>query len=254
MITQKIKISSYIKKYDILCDFYLPENMQVKKIIIACHGFGGDKNSSAIISLVKHLIPLNIGVIAFDFPGHGISKTSGYDFTLENCINDVNKIERYIENNFNNIEIGFFATSFGAYVLLLKLSRYRKIYNSIVLRCPAINMKTIFEESILKIDIKDFLNKGECELGYERKIIITKNFYNELVENDIFNIYDTSNKICIIHGTKDNIAPIKDSIKFQEKFKDRVKLYKIIGADHRFKKEGELEEVINIATNYILKN
>ena len=50
------------------------------------------------------------------------------------------------------------------------------------------------------------------------------------------------------------MAPIEDSIKFQKKFSKNVKLYMVKGADHRFKKPGELEEVIKIATNYILNS
>ena len=50
-------------------------------------------------------------------------------------------------------------------------------------------MKNIFENSILRVDLKDFIKKGECELGFERKIIVTKKFYEELIKNDIFKLY-----------------------------------------------------------------
>ncbi len=254
MLKKQFEIKSSNQNYNIFCDLYLPEKDNVEKIIIACHGFGGDKNSSAIFSLAKSLTNFKIAVLAFDFPAHGISNTDGHNFTIKNCVNDINDIEYYIEKEFNNIEIGFFATSFGAYTLLLKLNSSEKIYNSIVLRCPALDMKSVFENSLLKVSLKEFLKNGECKLGFERKIVITKEYYNELIKNNIFKIYDTENKICIIHGTEDDIAPIKDSIKFQKKFNDRVVLYKIKGADHRFKNKGELKQVIDIATNYILEN
>ncbi len=254
MIKKGLNINSSKSSYKISCDLYIPNSNNIKKIIIACHGFGGDKKSSTIISLANSLTCNNIGVIAFDFPGHGDSNTSGYDFRLENCINDINDVEKYIEEKFKNIEIGFFATSFGAYALLLKINRGEKLYKSVILRCPALDMKSIFERSILKISLGEFLKDGKCILGFERKIIITKEYYQELVRNNIFKIYNKSNDILIIHGTEDNIAPIDDSLRFQEMFKNNVKIYKVNGADHRFKKNGELEEVISVATKYILKS
>ena len=216
MLKKEFNINSSKKSYKIFCDLYLPDNRNIKKIIIACHGFGGDKKSSAIIALARSLTNFGIGVITFDFPGHGMSKTDGYYYTVENCINDIDDVEQYIKNNFENIEIGIFATSFGAYVTLLKINKSNDIYNSIVLRCPAINMKKVFEDSLLKMSINEFLEKGECILGFERKIIITKEYYEELVINDIFKIYNNNNKILIIHGTEDTTAPIEDSIKISK--------------------------------------
>ena len=100
MIKEEINIVSSKKLYKIFCDLYLPDDRNVRKIIIACHGFGGDKKSSAIIALARSLTNFGIGVITFDFPGHGMSKTDGYYYTVENCINDIDDVEQYIKNNF----------------------------------------------------------------------------------------------------------------------------------------------------------
>ena len=254
MLEKEFYINSSKENYNIFCDLYLPDNKNIKKVIIACHGFGGDKKSSAIIALAKSLTNFYIGVVAFDFPGHGISKADGYYYTVENCISDIDDVEQYIKNSFKNIEVGFFATSFGAYVTLLKINKSNDIYNSVVLRCPAIDMRKVFENNILKMPINEFLENGKCTLGFERKIIITKEYYDGLVKNDIFKIYNKNNKILIIHGTEDITAPINDSIKFQNMFENNVKLYEIKGADHRFKKPGELDKVISISTKYILEN
>lgn len=252
MLKKNVYIRSSTNKYDISCTIYLPESNNITQVIIACHGFGGDKESSAILLLAKSLTKNNICVIAFDFPGHGTSKTDGHDFSVKNCINDVNDVENYVRVNYKEAKIGFFATSFGAYVLMLKLNQSKNIYDKIVLRCPALNMRKTFEENILKEDLNEFLKRRETLLGYERKIVITKDFYQELIDNDIFKEYDNKNNILIIHGTKDDMAPIDFSVKLTNKFKDRIKLCKIEGANHRFKGEGEIEKVIDIATEYIM--
>ena len=61
--------------YKIPIKEFKPE--KIDKIIIACHGFGGDKESSAIELLAQKLIEENIMVIAFDFPAHGESTAEG---------------------------------------------------------------------------------------------------------------------------------------------------------------------------------
>ena len=80
-----IKIKS-LKNYYININEYIPEKM--KKVIIAVHGFGGDKESTVIVALANELNKYNIGLVCFDFPGHGQSEVDGNYFTVENSIND----------------------------------------------------------------------------------------------------------------------------------------------------------------------
>ncbi len=224
---------------------------KIDKVIIACHGFGGDKESSAIELLAQKLINENILVIAFDFPAHGESSAKGEDYLVKNCINDLITVEEYVAEKYPQKPIGIFATSFGAYVTLLKINQYSNNYFSIVLRAPAICMDEIFENSIIREDISDFKKRGYTILGYEKEIRVSYKFYEELKNNKLFEIYNKNEELLIIQGTEDNMAPIDDSIRFIKEKNTKGKIEKIIGADHRMKKEGELEKAINTAVNYI---
>lgn len=225
---------------------------KVEKVIIACHGFGGDKESSAIELLAQKLVKENILVIAFDFPAHGESKASGKEFIIENCINDLISIEEYIKKEYPQAEIGIFATSFGAYITLLKINKYKNNYFSIVLRAPAICMNEIFVNSIMREDMNNFKQRGYTILGYEKELVVTYKYYEDLINNKLFDIYNKNEELLIIQGTKDDMAPIEDSIKFIQNKNTKGKIEKIIGADHRMKKDGELEKAINIAVDYII--
>ena len=199
----------------------------MKKIIIACHGFGGDKESSAIDLLAQKLLKYNIGVIAFDFPAHGKSDEDGTKFTVKNCINDLISIEEYIKKEYPNMPIGIFATSFGAYIALLKINKYGNNYFSIVLRAPAICMDEIFINSIIKEDINDYKKRGYTVLGYEKELNVYYQYYQELISNKLFDIYVKNEPLLIIQGTEDDMAPIQDSIKFIEKKNTKGKIEKI---------------------------
>ena len=238
-----------IGNYKIPIKEFIPK--KIEKVIIACHGFGGDKESSAIELLAQKLIKNNILVIAFDFPAHGESKASGEEFLVENCINDLLSIEKYIQKNYPQVPIGIFATSFGAYVALLKINKYINNYFSIVLRAPAICMDEIFRNSIIRESTENFKQRGYTILGYEKKLIVSYKYYEELITNKLFEIYNKNEELLIIHGTEDDMAPISDSIRFIQNKNLKGKIEKIVGADHRMKKEGELETAINIAVKYI---
>ena len=224
---------------------------KIEKVIIASHGFGGDKESSAIELLAEKLIKENIMVIAFDFPTHGESTAKGEEYLVKNCINDLISIEEYVKKKYPQKPIGIFATSFGAYIAILKINQYSNNYFSIVLRAPAICMDEIFENSIIRENISDFKNRGYTILGYEKEIKVSYKYYEELKSNKLFEIYNKNEELLIIQGTEDDMAPIADSIRFIEEKNTKGKIEKIIGADHRMKKEGELEKAINIAVEYI---
>ena len=112
-------------------------------------------------------------------------------------------------------------------------------------------MDEIFENSIIRENISDFKNKGYTILGYEKEIKVSYKYYEELKNNKLFEIYNKNEELLIIQGTEDNMAPIEDSIRFINEKNPKGKIEKIIGADHRMKKDGELEKAINIAVKYI---
>ena len=71
------------REYNINIKEMIPE--EVEEIMIAIHGFAGDKESSAITAVANELNKQKIGVIALDLPGHGVSEVDGDYLTLDNC-------------------------------------------------------------------------------------------------------------------------------------------------------------------------
>ena len=247
----KFKLKS-TNGYNISAKSYLPQESP-KEIIIAVHGFAGDKESSAISLLAKEMTKEGFGVVCFDFPGHGESEVEADKLTIDNCINDIETIEEYIKEKYGKqMKIDLFATSFGAYITLLKIFKYNTKYNKIVLRAPAIKMDKIFKETLLRETFEEFQKRGITKLGFDRIMNIPFSFYEELKQNQILKIYKNSQKILIIQGTEDDVAPIKDTKELIDLDKTNFELFEIRGADHRMKKDGELEKAINKAKEYFL--
>lgn len=224
-------------------------------VIIAMHGFAGDKESSCISMLEKAVNELGIGLVKFDWPAHGESETDGFNLTIDNCLSDLNSIVEYLKNKNNNYSLVAFATSFGGYLTLLYNYHYPNTFKHIILRSPAIKMYDVLTNNLLTAKIQENLRTNHYfNFGYERIIQITDNFVNQLKENDLFKLYNNKklDYVSIIHGTLDDTVPITDSIEFAD-YHDCA-IYKVEGADHRYKNEGELDKVIEITTNILNSN
>lgn len=242
------------KYYKIDTKIYIPAG-EMKEIIIACHGFAGDKESSAIEALANEMTENNVGVICFDFPGHGKSEVNADKLTIDNCIQDVNDIEKFVIDTYGNIPISIFATSFGAYITLINIARNNKRYKNIILRSPAIRMEKIYKDTLLRESLEEYKKRGYTKLGFEREMLVLYSFLEELEKNDIFKIFENKEipNMYIIQGNQDDIAPIKDTEEFIEEHKENIKLFIIPGADHRMKGPGELEKAMEYSKKIILR-
>lgn len=236
--------------YNISYDENIPDNCNT--IVIAMHGFAGDKESGCIKLLEEKLRQMNVGLIRFDWPGHGKSETNGDDLTVRKCLSDLNCIVKHIMKNHNNCNLVAFSTSFGGYITLLYNYYNPEVFNHIILRSPAIKMYDVVMNNLLTEQMKSELSKrGYFYYGFERILKVSLKFIKELSEENVFELYGDRqlDNISIIHGTEDDVVPISDSNQFSSIH--NCTIYPIKGADHRYKKEGELSKVIDIATKII---
>ena len=238
--------------YSIGLTEFIPSN--IKGIIIWLIGFGSSKDTPKVHSFAEMILPLGIGLVSFNYPGHGFSKEGKDDFTLENCLSDFNTIEEYVRKKYENIPIGLFGTSLGGYLILLKINQLENPnYFCVILRCPAIKMDECFKNNILKDPIKEFRKNGYIYAGFSKKIRVTYKFYESLLKNKLFDIYNKEYPMLIIHGTKDKIAPFIDCVKFMKSKNKKAILEKIEGADHRMNEPGNIENCFKLAKDYVIK-
>ena len=236
------------ERYSIPCKFLMPD-AQVKKIIIGVHGFAGDKESSVLFALAERLVLNESALLCFDFPAHGESEALDSSLRVENCVQDLLDVVAYVRNEFPQKEYGIFATSFGGYITLLcsaELKDFKK-----VLRAPAVTMAESFIEKIIPISKDEFIEQKGALCGFERKMFVSSMFYEDLLR---YPIEKSEDELLIIHGTEDDIIPYS-AIKEYSANCTKIKLVTIYGADHRFKKAGEIDQIIeNTAKWFQLSN
>ena len=224
---------------------YLPEN-QINEIVIGVHGFAGDKESSVLIVLANELNKHNKALISFDLPCHG-ENDKAQILNLTNCINSIKTIFDYVKENFANIPISVFATSFGGYLTLNYLSKNNEHLHKLILRAPAIYMHKILETVILPEHNfnKEDLNKT-INLGYENPLLVDNKFLVDLQNLNLENSKTTNHFLYILQGKQDDVVNPNDNAKFfNNYYPNQHKIIYFENADHRFKKPGELEKIIS---------
>ena len=237
------------REYPIKCKVFFPSHESVSKVVLGVHGFAGDKESSMLFELAKGIESFEGALVCFDFPAHGESCADESKLTVENCINDLLSVAKWIDDNYPSAEKYIFATSFGGYISLLSsdgLANYKMI-----LRAPAVTMPKVLLESVLKLTPEDFESKGSVACGFERKIQLPYSFYRNLTQYDPF-AKDYFNDTLVIHGDKDDIVPLKDVKNFVRN-RENIELFVIKNADHRFKNEGEVEQIVSETIKFMDK-
>ena len=187
---------------------YLPQK-NPKEVVVGIHGFSGDKESSVLIELSKHLNNLGFILVTFDLPCHG-ENDSSTPLNLDSCIESIKQVFDFSKENFKNLPISAFATSFGGYLLLQHLSRNDEDLHKVILRAPAIFMAEVLENVILPFNnysSKDLIKT--ITLGFEKQLLINKLFLDDLKNNNLENLPKTKNFLHIIQGKQDNIVDYK---------------------------------------------
>ncbi|MCR4584807.1 MAG: ADP-ribosylglycohydrolase family protein [Lachnospiraceae bacterium] len=192
------------------------------------------------------------GVVAFDWPAHGESNASDDELTVERCLADLEAVVRFIKL-ITGQYICCFATSFGGYLATLYRNAHEHDFLYLILRSPALKMAEVYRR-FLSDDEYHALMRGEIiEQGFERKMHLGKAFYESLLRNDAYNEEPPMPwNIKIIQGDKDEIVNPRDITAYADRYKDtKLKLEVFKGTDHRYKRPGEKERVVECVAEFL---
>ncbi len=235
--------------YNISCVEYEPDNKEAGYAVVCLHGFGGDKESSAIERLAEDITSRGGAVIAFDFAAHGNSEACDEMLTVDNCVEDTKLVYEYAENKYKKVD--FFATSFGAFVLInaMKYGCFKD--SKLVLRAPAVKMENTFLNPICNMSAKELEKADKTECGFQRKMNLGYDFWIDLKSHSVSDIL-FENKTLLIYGDRDDVV-CPDDMRTFASIRSNIEVKVVKGADHRFKGRGQLEEAILAAVDFLME-
>lgn len=233
------------------CKVYEPGYSEITRVIIGVHGFGGDKDSSVIAAVGEEMGFYKTATVSFDLPGHGMSPMPARTLNLKNCHKSLMTAVNLAKELFPNAEEWcIFATSYGAYITLLAMDELSGMLGHIklALRAPAVRMAETFL-TMARCSEEQLLKKGRVICGFDRKMEIPYSFYEELTTHNAMAGYDMP--MMILQGDRDDIV-LPHDVEFFRLLNDQAKLVIFPGTDHRFKGEGELDMIVDLARDWFL--
>ena len=127
---------------------------QKKMALLVVHGFGSSKEGPMAQKILSYALSRGCGAVAVDLPSHGPHMYENGELTLSNCKGNVMLLEEYIHRALPGAKICYFASSFGAFITLLRLLDIRKMADIVTpdpepamafLRSAAVNMPQILK-------------------------------------------------------------------------------------------------------------
>ena len=222
--------------FSIRCKLYYQKDLHaLPHIVIATYGFGGNMDNNAVEKFAERLTTKyhGYGVVCFDWPCHG--KDARNKLILDECCTYLDLVTRYVKDTLHAEDVYNYSSSFGAYVTLRSLAANGENPSKrIAFRCPAIRMYDSIAAGVSDDDW-DKLRKGkEILRGFDRKIKLSQEFFDDLKAHDVsqYDYLDDADSILMIHGTKDEMAPIDVSRKFSDD--NVIELIEVENADHPF--------------------
>ena len=200
------------------------------RVVIVCHGFGSSKESPMVQALHRALPERGIGVWSFDFPAHGDSPMGQEGLRVPFCMDDLETVEAWIRAKSPQVEVCYFASSFGAYITLLSLSRAPRNRPRAFLRSAAVTMPQLVARWLTPRAKKDLERRGYFVPDYA--------YVREMPS------------LFMVHGALDEVVPVKDARRFAETFGAQLRIFP--QGEHPLMGNGELEAVLAWAADFFL--
>lgn len=231
-----------------------PISSQKNFIVVLCHGFTTDKNSTSNIMLEKILNENKISTFRFDFFGHGESEGKLSEITISIAVNDISSAIEFLKK-LGYSKIGLIGSSFGGFASILTASKSNDLY-ILALKSPVSDLYELF---ILQGG-KQLIKKWEEDKYIDYIARDGSNFrlnYSLLEEAKNLNAYQVAFKIkvptLIVHGDHDESVPIYHSEKLASLIK-KCELKIIEGADHGYSNPEHFEKMLSLISDFIIKN
>lgn len=228
--------------HNIRCKIYCEDLKKLRRIVLFCHGFAGHKDNAAAEKFAQRLTTKYKGtaLVTFNWPSHGddVKKL----ICLADCSTYLTLVTEHLQSKYLPEALYCYATSFGGYLALKYMAEHGSPFRRTVLRCPAVNMYDALTGSIMSPEDQKALEKGKpVPVGFDRKILVSPAFLEELKENDIqkLDFLDYAEDLLILHGTADEIVSFDASYAFADN--NLIEFIPVEGADHRFRDPNKME-------------
>ena len=150
-------------------------------------------------------------VLSFDLPEHGERKNENYPCMVWNAVRDLDKVGRYVRQNWNNICL--YGCSLGAYFSLLAYNDYP--LQKCLFLSPILDMERLMQNMMKWADTCEQELKEKQELPTPLGETLYWDYYRYAKENPIVK---WSAPTAILYGSEDNLTEREIVESFSKRF------------------------------------
>ena len=231
----------------IRCKMIFDEIRPGGRVIVCGTGFGGHKDGKAFERFARRILKKNKGfaILTFDWPGHGDDVKKKW--MPEDCLLYLDCVLAWARKRFrtDNSHLFGYAVSFGGYIFLRYFAERGDPFIRTALRSPALPMHETLSASILQPVDQAALAAGRTvPVGFDRKVPVDARLLADLQSHDVtvLDYAPLSDRLMILHGTKDEIVPMAGPAAFAQK--QGISFVPVEGADHRCTDPAQMEFAI----------
>ena len=233
-----------------------------KGVVIVIHGFTSSKECPTYEMLLRRLPAAGLVMVGIELPGHGSDTSYKEELRLAGCMDSIAAAEKYAEDNWPELPVYYFGSSFGAYVTGLYISTREHTGRKAFFRSGAVNMRALFVKDDPTEQEQKWLDalheKGYFETGMElgNPVRITLGMYNDFDENDLFEKFAPDrfgdNKVMMAHGEDDDVIDPAEAKRFAKEFGVPIALFP--GEGHSLSNDpGTPDRVADLAIEFFEK-
>lgn len=229
----------------------LPQTGGNKKlpVVILCHGFMGNMDNELFNDISADLVAKGIGVVRFDFNGHGKSDGEFQHMTVLNEIEDVKEVIRWIRNQDFTKNISLLGHSQGGVVAAMTAGELGdKEIKSLVLMAPAAVLRDDALRGNTMGAMYDPWNIPEY-ITMPNGLKLGRDYIAAARELPIYEIASRyTGPTFIIHGKADRIVPYTYGERFRHDL-ENASIRLIDGEDHSF--TGNTAQAASLASDWL---
>ena len=230
-------------------------------IVIGIHGFSSSKEGSTYQLLCRRMPAAGLGVVCIDLPGHGTQESLKETLRIPGALDSIEAAEQYVLREYPGCRIFYFASSFGDYLTGLYIRTRDHAGRRLFWRSAAVNMPALFHSEDPSPEEIRYMEKLK-EQGYfdvtmeeHRPVRITEEMYNDLLENDLFEVFDADrfgkHQVFMAHGTEDQVIDPGAAGKFAEQF--GIPIHWFSGEGHSIAADpANPDRVMDLAVSFYL--
>jgi len=231
---------------------------QTDRVVVLCHGFLSNKNSTTNKVLSALLTPRGIATFRFDFMGQGDSEGPFDEITVGTAVKQaLAALQVVMEKGYRRI--GMIGSSFGGLVAILAAAQ-RPDLSALGLKCPVPDFPEMLRLEFGKgghDGIAEWQRTGTIPnvTGGAGRIRLSYSFFEDCLRH---NGYDAAKAIMaptlIVQGDCDEFVPLHQSQRLFDALQVPKGLHILPGADHSFTKGQDFRTMTGLLAFWMVRH